>query len=316
MKGIILISLLLVLPLSIFLSGQIFQKTYPEIKPPGAILITGASTGIGRVTAFYLAEKGFYVYAGVRREKDRASFDGVDGVEGVVIDVTVPETIDACFDVIQQGGKKLVGVVNNAGVSNRAPLEFADVENMEWMMDVNLFGVVRVTQKFMPILRQNTGRIVNVGSVLGEIALPFSGEYVATKFALRAMSDVWRREMNPWNVYVGMVEPSYVKSAIQQKGVENVEKRWNEYPDEAKQFYGSKISPEGARERYERTGPLQVPAEDVSEAIHHALTSPRPKARYLVGYGEVIVPIAKTILPDALLDFVISKMFWPQNQQF
>jgi NAD(P)-dependent dehydrogenase (short-subunit alcohol dehydrogenase family) len=181
--------------------------------PPGAkaVLVTGASTGIGEACALRLAARGIRVFAGVRSESDGASLRqrASDGLTPVLIDVTVPDAIALARGTVADlvGPEGLAGLVNNAGVVDEVRKEF----------DVNVFGAIAVTQAFLPLLRGGRGRIVNMSSISGRIALPFAGPYAASKFALEAISDSWRVELRPWGIRVAIVEPGEVDTPIRRR---------------------------------------------------------------------------------------------------
>jgi NAD(P)-dependent dehydrogenase (short-subunit alcohol dehydrogenase family) len=166
-----------------------------------AVLVTGASTGIGRATALYLAAHGLRVFASVRKEKDAAE---LPGTSPVVLDVTDTDSIRAASDAVSRalGDEALAGLVNNAGIAVSGPLEFLEMSEIRRQFDVNLFGQVAVTQAFLPLLRRaRGGRIVNMSSISGKITAPLLGPYSMSKFALEAFSDALRRELEPFGLW-------------------------------------------------------------------------------------------------------------------
>lgn len=269
-----------------------------------AVLITGASTGIGKACALRLDRKGLRVFAGVRNESDGASLKHAasDRLEPVLLDVADSEAIASARRTILNavGRDGLAGLVNNAGVFYGGPLEFASLDELRNVFEVNLFGAIAVTQAFLPWLRHAKGRIVNMSSVSGLMAIPFLGPYAASKFALEAISDAWRVELRPWGITVAVVEPGNVDTPIFEKALAMLRKAREAYPPEARELYGPVF---GFSERHERR---TIPADRVAKAVEHALLARRPKRRYLVGPEAKAVPILRKI-PVALRDWLITK---------
>ncbi len=274
-----------------------------------AVLVTGASTGIGRATALYLKARGFRVFASVRKEKDAAD---LPGATPVVLDVTDAESIRAASDSVSRalGDEALAGLVNNAGIAVTGPLEFLEMSDVRRQFEVNVFGPVLVTQAFLPLLRRaNGGRIVNMSSISGRIAAPLLGPYSMSKFALEAFSDALRRELEPFGLSVSVVEPGVIKTPIWDKGVDSSKERFARMPARAHQFYGGRI--ETLRALAEEMGESGAPAEEVAKAVHHALVSRRPKTRYLVGRDAKLTAKLAWLLPDRAIDRILRKRFRP-----
>ena len=274
-----------------------------------AVVITGASTGIGEACALRIDRLGFRVFAGVRRNEDADALrEKASGrLTPVFLDVTVPASIQAAADSVTQavGSAGLAGLVNNAGIAVAGPLEFLPVDELRRQLEVNVVGQVAVTQAFLPHLRQARGRIVNMGSIGGRLALPFLGPYAASKFALEALTDALRVELRPWGIEVAIVEPAGVATPIWQKSLAAVDNSLRAAPAALTTLYGPAIAAvKQAAANTERNG---VPADDVARAVVHALTAPRPKTRYLVGNDARIrlFPFL-TLLPDRLRDLIIA----------
>jgi NAD(P)-dependent dehydrogenase (short-subunit alcohol dehydrogenase family) len=246
------------------------------------------------------------VFAGVRNESDGASLrqNASDRLTPVLIDVTVPDTIASANQTIADavGGEGLTGLVNNAGIFAGGPLEFCSLDEVRSQFEVNLFGAIAVTQAFLPLLRAGRGRIVNMSSVSGLLALPFLGPYAASKFALEAISDSWRVELRPWGILVAAIEPGLVDTPIQEKALATLKKAREAYPRQAHELYGPIF---GLSEREQRRG---IPAERVAKAVEHALFARRPKRRYLVGPDARIGSVLRK-LPAWLRDWLIAKQF-------
>src|SRR5688500_17312082 len=177
--------------------------------PSGTVLVTGASTGIGHATALHLAELGFDAVGAVRKDEDAERLRA-EGLRAVQLDVTDAGTIAAAREALGDG--PLAGLVNNAGIGVAAPLEFLPLDRLRHQLEVNLIGQVAVTQAFLPALRAARGRIVNVSSIGGRVALPLLGAYNASKFALEGASDSLRRELRGQGVDVIVIEPGGVKT--------------------------------------------------------------------------------------------------------
>ena len=190
----------------------------PRSDDRGAVVITGTSTGIGAATAIHLAEKGFHVFAGVRRTVDGETLQARTSkpLTPLIMDVTDEQTICAAAATVAKvvGDRGLAGLVNNAGIAKPAPLEFQPMTDFRTQLEVNLFGPVAMIQAFLPLIRRGGGRIVNVGSIGGMLVLPLNGAYSASKFGLRAISDALRLELRQWNIHVSLIEVAPVKSAI------------------------------------------------------------------------------------------------------
>lgn len=193
-----------------------FQKTY-HVHKDGIVLITGASTGIGRHAAEYLADHtNFTVYAGVRKERDINDILSLNkpNLIPILLDVTSKESIEAAIKVIQASSKPFVALVNNAGISRGVVFEAHDIDDAKTVFETNVFGVLRLTQLALPYLRQSQGRVVMISSVAGKIGIPKMGVYAGSKFALEALSDSLRREVAHMNISVSIIEPGYVKTPI------------------------------------------------------------------------------------------------------
>jgi NAD(P)-dependent dehydrogenase (short-subunit alcohol dehydrogenase family) len=272
----------------------------------GFVLVTGASSGIGEATASHLAGLGFNVFAGVRKQADAERVAG-DRIEPVTIDVTDDASVGAAAEHIAAavGPGGLAGLVNNAGIAVAGPLEYVDLAEFQQQLEVNVTGVLRATQAMLPLIRQGRGRIVNMSSIGGRVALPLVGPYNASKFALEALSDSLRRELRPWKIHVALIEPGAVATPIWDKGVDQAAQLERDAPPEVYERYGEVI--ETIRKESEKNRTKGVPPRQVAEAVAHALTADRPKTRYLVGRdAKGRAPLA-TVLPDRVMDAAISR---------
>ncbi len=277
----------------------------------GYVVVTGASTGIGQATATRLAAQGFVVFAGVRKSADaeRLQSQSLPGLRALMIDVADGESVKrAAAEVTETvGNSGLKGLVNNAGVSFGGPLEFQDLDEIRAMFEVNVFGLIAVTQAFLALVRKGGGRIVNMSSVGGKISVPFVSAYSATKFGVEAISDALRVELRPWGIKVACIEPGSIATPLWERGFEQFDKQVKNLTPEAIELYGDLIP--RMRKLTERTANAGIPPARVADAVEHALTSPRPKTRYLVGNdarGQAVLRLLPDKGRDALLARVVG----------
>ncbi len=272
----------------------------------GTVVVTGASTGIGEATTLHLKELGFEVLAGVRKDADAERLRG-QGVQPLMLDVSEEDSIaSARAEVDQASGGRLAALVNNAGIAVSAPLEYIPIDRFRRQLDVNLIGQVAVTQSMLPFLRGARGRVVNVSSIGGRVALPLLAPYAASKFGLEAVSDSLRRELRHLGVEVVVVEPGGVKTPIWGKGNVAADEMLAEVPPEAQVLYGRLVKAVRAESRrIERERGL--PPRAVAEVIGKALTARKPRTRYLVGRDAKLRAAAAKRLPDRAMDALIGR---------
>jgi len=234
------------------------------------------------------------VYASVRR-----AGDAPQGTRELVFDITDGEATRRALSSIDS----LDAVVANAGIAIAAPLEFLPDQELVRQLDVNVVGQFRVVQPLLPLLRRSRGRIVLMGSIGGRSALPFLGAYAMSKFALEAFADSLRVEVAPWGMHVAIVEPGTIATAMWTKPQRSLD----EFPPEAAELYGERI------ERFRRLAAARsakgVPAEEVAKAVEHALTSPKPRIRYVVG-PDARKRARVQRLPDRLRDRVLTRFLF------
>lgn len=272
------------------------------------IIITGASTGIGRACALGLKQDGFRVFAGVRRETDARELEGL-GLDTAIIDVTSKESIARARDAIETAlgeSDRLAGLVNNAGIALAAPLEAIPLDDLRRQFEVNVIGLVAATQAFLPLLRRDHGRLVNIGSVSGYLATPLTGPYAASKFALEAISDTLRLELAPWDIPVSLVQPGPIDTPIWDKSRAEAEGLRERIGEEARRLYGPLI--DAVERAVAATARGAIPAEAVVRAVRHALMARRPRTRYLVGRHARMQRFLARRLPDRLRDWVILRV--------
>lgn len=272
-----------------------------------AVVITGASTGIGKATALRLSQAGLTVFAGVRKEADAEALKREMKVTPVLLDVTNETHINNAVEAVQKtvGTSGLYGLVNNAGVVVSGPLEFLQLSHLRRQFEVNVFAQFAVTQAFLPLLRQATGRIVMMSSISGKFASPLVGPYAGSKFALEGLSDALRRELSPWKLHVSIIEPGFVKTPIWEKSIAAAETLAHDLPSEAHTLYGTEMNK--LRGQASLANDQGVSADEVAKAVEHALVSVKPKTRYLVGADAKRAALLLSLLPDAWMDWLTKR---------
>lgn len=274
----------------------------------GAVVITGASSGIGAACAQYLDGLGFTVWAGVRRREDGEALARLTSsrLRIVMLDVTDPASIAAAEQVVAQATRDtgLAGLVNNAGISVAGPLEVLPLDAVRMQFEVNVIGALAVTQAFIPLLRPARGRIVNISSIAGLAATPFLGAYCGSKFALEAMSDALRLELVPWGISVSLVEPGAIQSQIWQRATMSATRTLGGVAPESLARYAHLLS--RMQDVMQKAAARAIPAETVARVVADALTASRPRARYLVGDDARFRAMLKWILPDRVQDRLLA----------
>ena len=275
----------------------------------GAVIITGASTGIGEACALHLDKLGYRVFAGIRKAADGESLRQRASARLVPVRLDISDETEveqAARNITEAlGGGKLVGLVNNAGIVVGGALEFLPLDALRRQFEVNVIGQIAVTQAFLPSLRQARGRIVNISSVSGLISSPFTGAYAASKFALEALMDALRMELRPWKIHVSMVEPGFIQTPILEKSLSREEAMRAQLPAEALQLYGASMR--AVRDAIEREGAQAAPTDVVVKAVVHALTARRPRTRYVVGANSGFQISLARALPDRWRDALIVR---------
>ena len=274
----------------------------------GGVVITGASTGIGRECALYLDRRGFKVFAGVRKAADGEALAKAASARltPVILDVTDERTVTAAAGIVSMAlaDAPLVGIVNNAGVGIGGVLEYIAPSEVRRQMEVNLIGPLAVIQAFMPMLRRSRGRIVNISSIGGKVATPFIGPYCASKFALEALSDSLRAELKPWGIHVAIIEPGGVKTAMIDKARSSVDEVLSGLTPEGVSYYGKEV--EAIRRLVTSQEQVAASPEAVATVVEHALTASRPRTRYLVGRDAKLMAFFHWLLPDRAFDGLLS----------
>jgi NAD(P)-dependent dehydrogenase (short-subunit alcohol dehydrogenase family) len=264
------------------------------------VVVTGASTGIGAATARELARRGFHVLAGVRRDSDATTLRA-PGIEPVILDITEPDHIDSLRTRVGTG---LRALVNNAGISVNAPVEALPMSEWRRLFEVNLFGHIAVTQALLPALLRGEGRVVNISSVGGRVALPTYGAYAGTKFALEAASDALRRELAPHGVRVIVVEPGGVRTEMAGRGGLTASRLAAGMTADQNRRYGTLIQAVIAQAAAFTGRGLR--AEEVAQVIARAVTARNPRTRYPIGRDAALLTRLSRVLPDRVLDRIVA----------
>ncbi len=269
------------------------------------VVVSGASTGIGAATARQLASMGFHVLAGVRTSRD-ADAIRAGGIEPIMLDITISQHIDDLAARIAADPEKrpLRALINNAGIEVNLPVEVLPLDLWRSQFEVNLFGHVAVIQALLPILRKSRGRIVNISSVGGEVALPNYGAYAGTKFAFEAASDALRREVSAQGIQVVVVQVGGVKTVMADRsGPLSLELAEKMSPEHTR-LYGDLISSAVASQTAFLTRALS--AEKAAIKIAKVATTARPRPRYTLGMDAAWVIPLNRILPTRVMDRVLS----------
>jgi NAD(P)-dependent dehydrogenase (short-subunit alcohol dehydrogenase family) len=277
-----------------------------------AILVTGASTGIGRAAALGLLARDFRVYAGVRDEaaaarlREQAPAEHRARLETLALDVTdAAQVADATQRLDRElGAAGLWGLFNNAGISVNGPIEHLGLEGLRRQLEVNVIGQVAVTQAMIPLLRRARGRVVTTGSVAGFIALPGLAPYAMSKHAMEAFSDSLRRELKPWGIEVSLLEPGAIATDIWQKGQRDADEVERAWPPEVVEHYGSLIA--ALRKAAAMSERRASPTDVVTRAVVHAFTASRPRTRYRMGRDSGVQKVI-SMLPDRWADAALMK---------
>lgn len=269
-----------------------------------AVLVTGASTGIGYSISALLAREGYTVFAGVRNDADAEKLGRLAGVAPMQLDVTDAEQIRDAAHAVHQSGEPLRAIVNNAGIAVPGPLEFLPVDELRRQFEVNFFGAIAVTQAFLPMLRASKGRIVFMSSVSGQIASAFVGAYSSSKFALEAAADALRMELRGSGVDISVVQPGNVDTPIWSKGRGQKDALLDRAP-QARERYGKHLQALAELSaRQQRTG---IDPAIVARVVLDAIRAKKPRARYAVGQPAGWMRRVFTALPEHMRDRTLMR---------
>lgn len=252
-------------------------KPMSETSPQKAILVTGASSGLGRMLAESLASKGYFVYAGARKERDLKALDAIENIQSIRLDVTIQSEIDASVQTVINENRGLYAIVNNAGVGLMAPLIELDEKDLDFIFNVNVFGPYRITKAFAPLLIKSKGRVINIGSIAGVQTRTFYGPYSMSKHALEAFTDALAIELARFDIKVSIIDPGGFNSDIGK----NIYKRLKA---KGVNFENSLYRNEWENNWVLQGGDLSMMKgpEDMVAAAEHALFDANPQQRYMV----------------------------------
>lgn len=271
------------------------------------MLVTGASTGIGECLVKKLDGLGYRVLGGVRKQTDADRLKAVlsNAFHPIELDVTDPDHIAALRDSLARhcGDHGLTGLINNAGIALGGPIEYIPLDLVRRQFEVNVFGLLAVTQACLPSLRVARGRIVNIGSIAGLATSPLVTPYCMSKHALESLTDGLRLELADAGIQVAVVEPGPVKTPIWEKGMAQMADAERTLPPIAMERYGKKLAFFG--KVLAANNDAGVPAELVADAAIHALQSPSPRTRYLIGGQAKVRAFIARYLPDRWGDALI-----------
>lgn len=274
-----------------------------------AVVVTGASTGIGASCALRLVQHGYRVFAGVRKPEDgERLLRGTRGrLQWLPLDVTDAGMIAMARETVgsAQGHRGLAGLVNNAGIAVGGPLEYLSADRLRAQLEVNVVGLHAVTQAFIPLIRQARGRIVHIGSIAGRLASPFTGAYAASKHAVEALTDALRLELAPEGIHVSVVEPGQTRTPIWDKGLQEFSSITSQIPAEGMLRYRGRL--QALHHILERARTHATPPEAVADAVLHALESSEPRTRYVVGRDARLRLWLARLLSDRAMDVVVLR---------
>jgi NAD(P)-dependent dehydrogenase (short-subunit alcohol dehydrogenase family) len=242
-----------------------------------AVLVTGASSGLGRAMAEAMAAKGYFVYAGARKDADLAELDAIENIQAIRLDVNRQDQIDAAVTTVREAGRGLYGLVNNAGVVVISPLIDIEEDDFHFQMNVNIYGVYRVTRAFAPQIIESKGRISVMGSISGTISGATWGPYAMTKHAMEAYADALAEEMKQFGVHVSLIEPGAYRSSIGKSALDRMQA--------SDQTPGGSHFEEQMNESMNWLSHFENDAGDpaeVAEAVMKSLFDKHPKPRYLI----------------------------------
>jgi NAD(P)-dependent dehydrogenase (short-subunit alcohol dehydrogenase family) len=275
-----------------------------------AVVITGASTGIGAACALHLDRVGFAVFAGVRKPEDGVALQkaGSERLVPLELDVTDLATIRKSCAVVLDATKErgLFGLINNAGIAVVGPLEAVPISDLRQQLEVNVIGQVAVIQAFLPLIRQARGRIVNMGSIAGLSTMPLMGPYSASKFALEAITDALRLEVQQWGIHVAIVEPGAIATPIWNKSAIEAAEREAAIETELRTLYKPVVT--AVRKAVGEASKRAIPPDAVVKVVEEALTAPAPKTRYLVGTDAKFRALLVRLLPDRIYDKLLTSI--------
>ena len=265
-----------------------------------SVLVTGAGRGIGLAITEHMSRRGWDVYATARSAEALQSLARLPNVHAVPLDITDRSAIAALPDLLPA---ELNGVVNNAGIIVNGPVEGLALDDLTRQFDVNVISQIAVTQAVLPKIRASQGRIVFISSVSGLFTTPGTGAYNASKYAIESLADALRMELRPWRIPVSLIEPGPIRTDMWADVLDDHDRMAEHLSDEHRRLYASHLA--GSRKLLGRMQKLAADPEKVTKAVDHALTSRRPKRRYLLDFAsraqKAVVAITPTAVNDAVL---------------
>jgi len=277
--------------------------------PMRTVLVTGCSSGIGRAIALLLAQRGYRVLAGVRRlqQAEQFSDSGLPNLEPVILDVTKEADVAQVVDLLRQTCPQgLFALVNNAGMGLPAAVELSTLDETRQLLEVNTLGPLRMIQSCLPQLRIARGRVINMSSMNGTVVMPMVGVYSASKFALEALSDALRMELQPWQISVSVIRPGQVRTSIFAKARESLDAHTQEIPDQLRNGYGVLYARAG---KFNDRGANSLTSpETVARTVLRALEAKHPRPYYVVGLDARGLQLAKSLVPQRIRDRVFSQV--------
>ncbi len=272
-----------------------------------AVLISGASTGIGFRLAERLANMHYRVFAGARKDEDLQRLGAAhSNIVPVTLDVTEPQQVDAI--AARLAGEDLVALINNAGIAMVGPIEAISADEFESQLQVNLIGCYRLIRACTPMLRKSRGRIINISSTSGLVGWPFAGVYVASKYGLEGLSDVLRIELGRFGIQTVLINPGAVDTPLWDKTFSGASDRLTRQPADIQALYEADMRRSEITIR--KTIKAAVSPDAVVDKVIRGLTARRPRARYLVGPSALMQQWMKMLLPVSWFDWLKRKIVY------
>lgn len=279
---------------------------------PRSVLVTGCSSGIGAATAFLLRDAGWTVFPTARKPED-LDLLRTQGLDPIALDLAEAASVDNAVDeLLARSGGALGALVNNAGFCQAGALEDVTREALRLQFETNVFGAHHLTRALLPVFRrQGGGRIVNISSVMGRIAVPMVGSYCASKYALEALSDALRIELRGSGIWVALVEPGAIVSRFRKNAAEALDRTVDRSRSGFGDVYAHEI--ERRRRQVKRPDLFTRPPEAVARRVLHALESPHPRRRYQVTLSAPLAELAVRFLPQAWTDPLLARRMPPRR---
>ncbi|CAF1593373.1 unnamed protein product [Rotaria sp. Silwood1] len=299
----------------LYIFYRLYQHFFPtpNINPNGKyVLISGCDSGFGHGLAIELDKQGFNVLAGVYISDNVASLKEKLSSKATVfrLDITKQEDIDSAFELVNKKTKVLHALVNNAGIGVTGHIDWTSMEDMRKVMDVNYFGHVAMTKKYLPLLiAKRDSRVVNICSAVNYITLPSGSAYCASKYAFESFSDCLRREMAPWGLRVCIIEPGFMRTPILESGPKSFLELWNTLTSDVRERWGEDFLKTGFSTI--KQNPLYKHAEDpmkVIRVLQHAVMNTDPHIRYRPGWQSSLIFFPISNLPTWIVDWIFSKL--------